>query len=116
MVTMAAAPNQRRRAPPPVVDVRDGGSIRNHGRAALHVHVGVPEPEDAIRLLNSLREVAPIPIALSANSPFSHGLDTGFASARTVIFQGFPRTGTALRVTQRFAPSGATPLGAADSL
>ena len=36
-------------------------------------------------------------LALSANSPFSQGRDSGFASARTVIFQGFPRTGTARR-------------------
>jgi glutamate---cysteine ligase / carboxylate-amine ligase len=62
---------------------------------ALHVHVGVPEPEDAIRLLNGLREVVPVLLALSANSPFCQGRDSGFASVRTVIFQAFPRTGTA---------------------
>jgi carboxylate-amine ligase len=62
---------------------------------ALHVHVGVPDPEDAIQLLNGFREVVPLLLALSANSPFSGGRDTGFASARTVIFQAFPRTGTA---------------------
>ncbi len=71
------------------------GLARREPTLALHVHVGVPDPEDAIRLLNRLREVVPILIALSANSPFSHGLDSGFASARTLIFQGFPRTGTA---------------------
>jgi glutamate---cysteine ligase / carboxylate-amine ligase len=62
---------------------------------ALHVHVGVPDPEDAVRLLNGFREVIPVLVALSANSPFSGGRDSGFASARTVIFQAFPRTGTA---------------------
>jgi carboxylate-amine ligase len=62
---------------------------------ALHVHVGVPDPEDAIQVLNSLRSAVPLLIALSANSPFCQGRDTGFASSRTVIFQGFPRTGTA---------------------
>lgn len=75
------------------------GLARREPTLALHVHVGVPDPEDAIRLLNGVREVVPILIALSANSPFSHGLDSGFASARTVIFQGFPRTGTARRFT-----------------
>jgi glutamate---cysteine ligase / carboxylate-amine ligase len=60
---------------------------------ALHVHVGVPCPEDAVRLLNALRRSAPILLALSANSPFCRGRDAGFASARTVIFQAFPRTG-----------------------
>jgi len=39
----------------------------------------------------------PVLLALSANSPFYQGRDTGFASARTVIFCGFPRTGTARR-------------------
>jgi carboxylate-amine ligase len=66
---------------------------------ALHVHVGVPDPEDAVRLLNDLRTAVPLLLALSANSPFCQGQDTGFASARTVIFQGFPRTGTARRFT-----------------
>ena len=62
---------------------------------ALHVHVGIPDQEDAIRVLNRLRGAVPVLLALSANSPFCQGRDTGFASARTVIFQGFPRTGTA---------------------
>jgi carboxylate-amine ligase len=60
---------------------------------ALHVHVGVPDPEDAIRVLAVLRTAVPVLLALSANSPFSHSGETGFASTRTVIFQGFPRTG-----------------------
>jgi len=64
---------------------------------ALHVHVGIPEREDAIKLLNGLREVMPVLLAVSANSPFYEGRDTGFASARTVIFGAFPRTGTARR-------------------
>jgi glutamate---cysteine ligase / carboxylate-amine ligase len=68
---------------------------RREPTLALHVHVGVPDPEDAIQLLNGLREVVPVLLALSANSPFSGGRDSGFASARTVIFQAFPRTGTA---------------------
>jgi glutamate---cysteine ligase / carboxylate-amine ligase len=62
---------------------------------ALHVHVGIPDPEAAIRVMNSLRAAVPLLLALAANSPFSQGRDSGFASARTVIFQAFPRTGTA---------------------
>jgi carboxylate-amine ligase len=57
------------------------------------VHVGVPNPDDAIRVLDVLRSSLPVLLALSANSPFSHGRETGFASWRTVIVQGFPRTG-----------------------
>ena len=60
---------------------------------ALHVHVGVPDPEDAARVLRRIRDSLPVLLALSANSPFSRGRDTGFASARIVTFDGFPRTG-----------------------
>jgi glutamate---cysteine ligase / carboxylate-amine ligase len=66
---------------------------RREPTMALHVHVGVPAPEDAVRLLNSLRRNIPVLLALSANSPFWQGRDCGFASARTVIFQAFPRSG-----------------------
>src|SRR5205085_10077741 len=48
---------------------------------------------DAIRLLNGLRNRIPVLLALSANSPFWQGRDSGFASARTLLFQAFPRTG-----------------------
>ncbi|HWH44771.1 MAG TPA: YbdK family carboxylate-amine ligase [Thermoleophilaceae bacterium] len=61
---------------------------------ALHVHIGVPDPQDAVTLLNEVRQVAPVLIALSANSPYSRGRDSGFASVRRALFQAFPRTGT----------------------
>jgi carboxylate-amine ligase len=60
---------------------------------ALHVHVAVPDPETAVRALNGLREHLPVLLALSANSPFWQGRDSGLASARTPVFQTFPRTG-----------------------
>jgi glutamate---cysteine ligase / carboxylate-amine ligase len=66
---------------------------RREPTMALHVHVGVPAAEDAIRLLNRLRSHIPVLLALSANSPFWQGRDTGFASVRTSIFGAFPRTG-----------------------
>ena len=66
---------------------------RREPTMALHVHVGVPAPGDAIRVLNGLRRSIPVLLALSANSPFWRGGDTGFASARTPIFQAFPRAG-----------------------
>ncbi len=73
--------------------------VRRAPTMALHVHVGVPDPEDAIRLLNGIRDVLPVLLALSANSPFCDARDSGFASARTAIFHGFPRTGTLRRFT-----------------
>ena len=59
----------------------------------LHVHVGVADPDNAIGLQNRLRAHVPLLLALSVNSPFWQGRDTGLASARTPIFQAFPRVG-----------------------
>ena len=60
---------------------------------ALHVHVAVPDPEAAMRALAGVRRHLPTLLALSANSPFWQGRDSGLASARIPIFQAFPRTG-----------------------
>src|SRR5215204_6315941 len=58
-----------------------------------HVHVAVPGPEEAIIAHNRLAEQTPILLALSANSPFWQGFDTGFESSRVKIFENFPRAG-----------------------
>jgi glutamate---cysteine ligase / carboxylate-amine ligase len=58
---------------------------------ALHVHVGMPDAETAIRVCNGLRGWIPLFEALAANSPFWHGSDSGFASARRTLRRGFPR-------------------------
>src|SRR3712207_6126108 len=60
---------------------------------ALHVHVGVPDAEAAIRATNALSRHVPLLVALSANSPFWNGMDTGFASARVKIRDASPRSG-----------------------
>ncbi|HLM50344.1 MAG TPA: YbdK family carboxylate-amine ligase [Solirubrobacteraceae bacterium] len=73
------------------------GSMRELARReptfALHVHVGVPTPQQGIDLYNRLRGHLPLFLALSVNSPFWQGRDTGLASARTPLFQAFPRVG-----------------------
>jgi carboxylate-amine ligase len=73
------------------------GSMRELARReptfALHVHVAVPDPESALRAINRLRSHLPLLLALSANSPFWQGRETGLASARTPLFQAFPRVG-----------------------
>jgi len=61
--------------------------------AALHVHVGMPDAETAIRAFNGLRRHLPLIEALGANSPFRHGHDTGFASARELSLRAWPRSG-----------------------
>ena len=60
---------------------------------ALHVHVAVPEPEVAVRVMRNLRAHVPLLLALSANSPYWQGRDTGLASARIPVFGAFPRVG-----------------------
>jgi glutamate---cysteine ligase / carboxylate-amine ligase len=60
---------------------------------ALHVHVGVPLPELALAAADRIRAHLPLILALSANSPFWRGRDSGMASVRTSLFQAFPRTG-----------------------
>jgi carboxylate-amine ligase len=59
----------------------------------LHIHIGMPEPDTAIRAFNGLRRHLPLLQALAANSPFRHGRDTGLASAREVTVRGWPRSG-----------------------
>jgi carboxylate-amine ligase len=60
---------------------------------AQHVHVAVPDAELATRALRGMRAHLPLLLAVSANSPFWQGRDTGLASARTPVFSTFPRTG-----------------------
>jgi len=58
----------------------------------LHVHIGVEDRETAIQLMNSARYFLPHLLALSANSPFWLGMDTGLKSYRCKVFDKFPRT------------------------
>jgi glutamate---cysteine ligase / carboxylate-amine ligase len=59
----------------------------------LHVHVGVDDRELAIQIMNTARYFLPHIYALSTNSPFWQGRNTGFKSYRSKIFDRFPRTG-----------------------
>ena len=61
--------------------------------AGLHVHVGVDDPDKAVWVANRLRWHSPVMLALSANSPYWNGFDTGLASARAKVFEGLPNTG-----------------------
>lgn len=59
----------------------------------LHVHVGIPDRDTGIRIMNEVRYFLPHVYALSTNSPFWCGRDTGFSSYRSKVFDKFPRTG-----------------------
>jgi carboxylate-amine ligase len=59
----------------------------------MHVHVGVPDRGAGVRVLAGLRAWLPVVLALSANSPFWRGRDSGFASFRAVHFARWPAEG-----------------------
>ena len=58
----------------------------------LHVHIGVEDRETAIHMMNHARYFLPHILALSTNSPFWLGMDTGLKSYRCKVFDKFPRT------------------------
>src|SRR4026208_2368580 len=59
----------------------------------LHVHVGIPDREEAIDIMNQARYFLPHLYALSVNSPFWLGQNTGLKAYRQMIFERLPRTG-----------------------
>jgi glutamate---cysteine ligase / carboxylate-amine ligase len=69
------------------------GVMRQTPHCGVHVHVGMPDAETAIGTCNGMRKWVPLLQALSANSPFWYGQDSGLASARSVICNSFPRSG-----------------------
>jgi len=74
---------------------RDLGWVAQRNNTwSLHVHVGVRGADRAIAVCDHMREVLPALLAVSANSPFLDGQDTGLATVRSQIFtRTFPRCG-----------------------
>ncbi|MBS1873911.1 MAG: carboxylate-amine ligase [Acidobacteria bacterium] len=58
----------------------------------LHVHIGIEDRETQIHIMNAARYFVPHILALSTNSPFWLGMDTGLKSYRCKVFDKFPRT------------------------
>jgi carboxylate-amine ligase len=67
--------------------------VRRMMAHGMHVHVGVRSPEKSISIMNALSDRLPLLLALSASSPYWHGLDTGLASTRTKVFDVMPNSG-----------------------
>jgi carboxylate-amine ligase len=67
------------------------GLMKRTPECALHVHVGMPDPDTAIRVFNGLRSDLPLLLALSANSPMWFGEDSGLASSRFALVRSYPR-------------------------
>ena len=59
----------------------------------LHCHVGIENRNEGIQIINAVRYFLPHVYALSTNSPFWCGRNTGFKSYRSKVFDKFPRTG-----------------------
>lgn len=70
-----------------------GGVARRMLICGMHVHVGIPDEDQRVDLMNQMTHFLPWLLALSASSPFWQGEDTGLASYRTTVFGDMPRTG-----------------------
>lgn len=70
---------------------KDLASLLSTPPCGLHVHVGIPDPETAVAVANAMRHHLPLLAALTANSPFRDGADTGLASARAAAVRSYPR-------------------------
>ena len=67
--------------------------VRQRLTCGCHVHVGVPDRDLAARVVSRVQVWLPFLLALSASSPFREGLDTGYASSRSLLWGGFPVAG-----------------------
>jgi glutamate---cysteine ligase / carboxylate-amine ligase len=76
--------------------VNEFGEIgRRAGTLGMHVHVDVADDDEGVRVIDGLRPWLPLLTALSANSPYAGGRDTGYASWRHQVWSRWPSAGTA---------------------
>jgi carboxylate-amine ligase len=68
-------------------------TARDQLTCGCHVHVGVADDDEGVRVIDHLRRWNPVLLALSANSPFWHGEDTGYESFRSQIWGRWPTAG-----------------------
>ncbi|MFE4499658.1 glutamate--cysteine ligase [Rhodococcus sp. NPDC056743] len=69
------------------------GALTAGVMCGCHVHVGVEDRKQAVRIINRLRPWLPTLLALTANSPISAGVDTGYASWRYILYGRWPSCG-----------------------
>ncbi|MFI6172875.1 glutamate--cysteine ligase [Nocardia sp. NPDC051052] len=70
-----------------------GMLAQEQGLCGCHVHVAVPDRETALQVSNFLRPWLPLFLALTANSAIYRGVDTGFASWRSILWRRWPSAG-----------------------
>jgi carboxylate-amine ligase len=94
---------------------RFGLTVRNQLTCGLHVHTFVESPEEGVAVMDRIRDKLAVLIALSANSPFWNGAETGFESYRTQAWNRWPGSGPTMifgslpvyrRVVTRLVQSG----------
>lgn len=75
--------------------VEEYGEVARSAMAcAMHVHVDVVDEEEAVRALGGVAPWLPVLLAVSANSPYAHGRDTGYASWRYQTWSRWPSHGS----------------------
>ncbi len=87
--TMPVTPGQRYEA---MVE-RWAGLARQQDICGCHVHVGVPDLDTAVAVLDRTRPYVPVLLAMTGSSPFHDGADTGYESWRTLWWTRFPHAG-----------------------
>jgi carboxylate-amine ligase len=75
-----------------------GPVVRRQGVNGVHVHVGVPDGDGCVRALEWMLPWLPVALALSANSPYLAGAETGFRSTRAELLSQLPRAGLPPRI------------------
>jgi glutamate---cysteine ligase / carboxylate-amine ligase len=70
-----------------------GPSARRQGVSGLHVHVGMPDADTCFRVMETILPWLPLVLALSANSPYFEGRETGMLSIRAEVLGFLPRHG-----------------------
>jgi carboxylate-amine ligase len=70
-----------------------GETARDSLVCGMHVHIAVSDPDEAVAVLDRMRPWFPVLLAMSANSPFWHGTDTGYASWRWQVMRRWPTAG-----------------------
>lgn len=76
-----------------VIAEQFGATAREQLTCGMHIHVAVTSSEEGVGVLDRVRHWLPIVLALSANSPFSNGGDTGYASYRYQAWGRWPTSG-----------------------
>ncbi|CCG04491.1 carboxylate-amine ligase [Blastococcus saxobsidens] len=72
---------------------RWAGLAQRQDICGCHVHVGVPDLDTAVAVLDRVRPYLPVLLAMTGSSPFHDGADTGYESYRTLWWGRWPHTG-----------------------